>query len=219
VDKRVFAKKVIAILLIAFVIDTAVVVFMNISHYRSKPPRDLPSDTVGMIFFRGSDPTGRFLRRDTLRRANKAVLLYRKGAISMIACIGGARAGHDRLGSEMVKDFLVSRGIPDNKILVDRESYDSRTNCQVVRKLAREYGWPHITLIASPMHNQRLRTIIGKAPLDNVQVFYSSYSYLDCNPSLSWKELWVDTHYEWLAYAAEFILPDVLYSRAIRLIR
>lgn len=218
-DKRILAKKGIAILLIAFLIDTAGVVLMNISHYRSKPPKDLPPDTVGMIFFRGSDPTGRFLRRDTLRRANKAVLLYQKGAISMIACIGGARAGHDRLGSEMVRDFLVSRGIPKNKILVDRESYDSRTNCQVVRKMAREYRWPHITFIASPMHNQRLRTIIGKAPLDNVQVFYSSYSYLDCNPSLSWKELWVDTHYEWLAYAAEFLLPDVLYSRAIRLIR
>ena len=196
------------------------VVIMNISHYCSQPTQDFPSETVGIIFFRGSDPTGRTLRRDTLRRANKAMDLYRAGHIEMMACIGGARAGHHVSGSQLVKDYLVSKGVPVNKILVDRESYDSKTNWLAVKKLALEHGWSHITLIASPMHNQRLRKIVGAAPLDGVvRVFYSSYSYNNCDPPLFWKELWVDTHYECLAYAAGFILPDVLYSKVISIIR
>lgn len=218
-DKRASVKKGMAILLIALVIDSAGVVLMNIPHYQARFPEEFPPNTVAMIFFRGSDPTGRFLRRDTLRRANKAVRLYQKGDIDMIACIGGARPGLHAYGSELVKDYLISRGVPDHKIVVDRKSYDSGTNWQAVSQLAQKHKWKHITLIASPMHDQRLRSIIAEAPLDNVAVFHSPYAYLGCEPPLSWKELWIDTHYEWLAYAAEFILPDEVYSRAIRWIR
>ncbi len=197
-------------------IDMAGVVLMNIPHYRSRFPESFPADTVGMVFFRGYDKTGRFLSPDTLRRAHEALRLYKQGAISTIVCIGGARPWRETFGSRIVKDYLVSRGVPGEKIVVDMESSDSRTNWQVVRRLAGERGWEHIVLIASPMHNQRLRTVVAAAPLNNGKVFYSSYSYAGCEPPLPWKELWVDTHYEWLAYAAEFIFPESFYLQAVR---
>lgn len=212
-------RKILVVLFVACVIDTAGVIIMNIPYYRLCLPANFPPDTAGMVFFRGFDATGQFLSPDTLRRANEALRLYREGAIGMIACIGGARPGRDIFGSRVVKNYLVSRGVPAEKIEVDIESYDSRTNWQVVRRLAREHGWAHVTLIASPMHSRRLRSVVAAAPLEHGEIFYSPYSYAGCEPPLYWKELWVDTHYEWLAYIAEFILPESLYSPAVRRLR
>ncbi|MFA5260617.1 MAG: YdcF family protein [Candidatus Omnitrophota bacterium] len=216
---KTFGKKGILVLLIVCVLDVTGVVVMNLPHSCSRFSGDFPADTAGMVFFRGFDETKRFLSPDTLRRANEAVRLYQKGSVSMIACIGGARPGRDVFGSQVVKDYLVSRGIPGEKIVVDRESFDSRTNWQVARRLARDHGWEHVTLIASPMHNQRLKKVVAAAPLDHGKVFYSAYSYAGCEPPLSWKELWIDTHYEWLAYTAEFILPEPFYTQAVRQLR
>ena len=200
-------------------IDLAGVCVMNIPHYRSRSADILPAGAVGMIFFRGFDEAKPFLSPDTLRRANEAVRLYQKGIVAMIACIGGARPEKNLFGSELVKNYLVSRGIPGEKIVADRESFDSQTNWQVVRKLTRDRGWRDIVLVASPMHNRRLRKVVAAAPLEEGKVFYNSYSYGDCDPPLSWKELWLDTHYEWLAYVAEFVLPEPFYRQAVRQVR
>ncbi len=216
---KTLCRKFVFILVLVCGIDTAGVLITNIPYYCPGLPAEFPPDTAGMVFFRGFDATGRFLSPDTLRRANKALRLYRAGAIGVIACIGGARPGRDVFGSQVVKDYLVSRGIPDEKVAVDKESYDSRTNWQVVRNLALEHGWNHVTLIASPMHSRRLRSVVAAAPVEHGEIFYSPYSYIDCEPPLSGKELWVDTHYEWLAYIAEFILPESVYSQAVRRLR
>ena len=216
---KAFFKKSITVLLILGAADLAGVVLMNYPLSRSRSSDTVPLNTAGMVFFRGFDETRHSLSPDTLRRANEALRLYQKGTVSVIACIGGARPWSNEYGSQNVKDYLVSRGVPGEKIVVDRESSDSQTNWQVVRRLARDQGWKQVTLIASPMHNQRLKKIVAAAPLAAEKIFYSSYSYADCEPPLSWTELWIDTHYEWLAYTAEFILPEALYRSSVRLVR
>ncbi len=211
-------KKVFFVLIILAFLDVLAVALTHKPYFDSYSSEKLPAESVGIIFFRGFDETYTFLSSDTLRRSNEAVRLYNAGEIREIACIGGARLNKNLYGSRIVKDYLISQGIPAEKIYVDMFSYDSGTNWQVVRDLVKQRQWTHISLIASPLHNKRLRRLVKDYPVNSI-VNFSSYSYKFCNPKVPWEELWVDTHYEWLAYFAEFILPDQCYKTAIRQLR
>ena len=128
------------------------------------------------------------LEGDGFFRFQKAVELYEKGLASKIVFSGNIIDKH--YGSfpfNEIKPYLLKEGIPENIIIHEDKSTNTREQAIEVVKMAVEMGWKKLALIASHEHQYRayltfLREvldtgcglIIYNAPVRNLKWFVDS---------------------------------------------
>ena len=128
------------------------------------------------------------LEGDGFFRFQKAVELYEKGLASKIIFSGNIIDKH--YGSfpfNEIKPYLLKEGIPENIIIHEDKSTNTREQAIEVVKMAVEMGWKKLALIASHEHQYRayltfLREvldagcdlIIYNAPVRNLNWFVDS---------------------------------------------
>lgn len=171
---------------------------------------------AGLIFFRDFNSDHTDIGPDSKRRLNQILELYRTGTIQEIGCIGGARIGQQLYGSVFMKNHLVKAGVPLIAVWADQDSYDSRTNWQVARKLIQQRAWRHVFVVASPLHSRRLQSIISRDGIPGVEFSYAPYSYRQSHPSLTVWEAWREVHLETLAVLANTLIPAHMYPAVIK---
>ena len=57
------------------------------------------------------------------------------------------------------KTVLTDRGVPENVIILDQSSNNSRAEAAVGRRLAESHGWKKVIVISDPPHLRRLQSI------------------------------------------------------------
>ncbi|WP_019119433.1 YdcF family protein, partial [Brevibacillus massiliensis] len=109
---------------------------------------------------------------DRLRyRLEKAVELYEGGYLPYII-VSGAE-GFDE--AEVMKQYLVQKGIPSDKILTDSMGFNTRMTAENTRKIADDMGFQSVMVITQFYHISRTKLAFSKAGFADVYSAHANY--------------------------------------------
>lgn len=107
-------------------------------------------------------------------RLNKAIELYEKGYFEYIIVSGGiGKEGYDE--AEIMKIYLVEKGIPEDKILVDSDGYNSLMTAQNAKNIMNKMNFDNITIITQFYHISRTKLAFEKMDIENVYSAHADY--------------------------------------------
>jgi uncharacterized SAM-binding protein YcdF (DUF218 family) len=158
------------------------------------------------------------LGQETLRRVNFTARMFERGAFDHIVCAGGARPSKDAYGSKLMRDWFLAAGIPADRVFLEKRSYDTRSNLEEGIRIVRERGWSTAWLVSSPLHIFRIKETT-QDPGGSLSLFPAAYSYRDCRPEMHRVALWLQTHYEWVSWLLQGILPARTYEKMVATLR
>jgi len=179
---------------------------------------NIPKAPVAAVLVNNFDKETGELGPETLRRLDHVLDLYQEEKISYILCVGGARPRFGVFGSESMRQFLIDKGIPEGRVFLEKKSFDSKTNWQMTYKTVKHHGWDKLIAVSSPFHLHRFRRIIRDDPKRRLNVFYSPYSIKYAHPPMTYIDVWMQVHYEWLAHFSQ-LLPEKMYNKMIKQMR
>lgn len=166
---------------------------------------------VGIVFYADFDRNGE-LGAESRRRADAAAALFRSGAIPRLIAVGGRRHHPDRFGSVLVGERLQQLGVPATAITVDRHSFDTVGNWQQAVKMLHQQRLQRPLLISSSLHLARIRFIAAEPFPIALAASQPLTTALRQRPL----QTWLDTHREWLAWAAMALLPASLHQQWVQ---
>jgi len=140
---------------------------------------------VAVVFY-GDTIKGHSIGSDTKRRLNHVLFLFEQQKVQNIICVGGSKISSNFKGSNMMKKYLVKRGIPEHVVWADQSSYDTSSNWQEALKIMKANGWKEALAVSSAVHLKRIMKMID---LTKRKVIPSSYSYQTCKVSHLFREL------------------------------
>ncbi len=125
---------------------------------------DIPKNKVGLLL-----GTAKYLSSGQLNlfykyRIDAAVKLYKAGKVEFIL-VSGDNSRKDYDEPTTIKNDLVSKGIPAEKIFLDYAGF--RTLDSIVRSKA-IFGQEKLTVISQPFHNERALFIASKKGVDAI---------------------------------------------------
>jgi vancomycin permeability regulator SanA len=174
-------------------------------------PSNLPAMDAAVVFFESMD--GDSLSAGSEARVADALALYRSGRVRALFVVGGRRAGR-RPGSVLMAERLAAGGVSPDSIVVDSESFDSRTNWRAARQIARLHAADSLVLVSAPYHLERLVRVAQDSSV--TLAFYAQSADRDSD---SWGDHWLIAHREGLARAADAVLPRARYDGLVRRMR
>ena len=127
------------------------------------PPRD-----VGMVL--GAKADGGRPSAFLAARLDLALELFAGGRIKAVLVSGDglARANHE---TDVMRDYLIERGVPADKIVADPAGFDTYDSCVRARDV---YGVRELTVITQDYHLGRAITVCSMVGVDAVGVGDSS---------------------------------------------
>ncbi len=119
---------------------------------------------------------------DTRARADKALILYRQSFINKIICTGGIfQKGQQISIANLMKDYLIAKGVPRNDILSETKSVETVENIKFSFSLLKQQNFfknlknteqLRLVLISEPNHLRRIEIIahayLAKYKLDTL---------------------------------------------------
>ena len=100
-------------------------------------------------------------RREMRARAAAAAVAWRWGADRVLTLEARLR-GQQRSGSDLVIEDLLSFGVPEHAIVVDRTSRSTRDEALLAYEHARRLGLRHLTVVTHGYHVERARRIVDE---------------------------------------------------------
>jgi uncharacterized SAM-binding protein YcdF (DUF218 family) len=205
------ARKAIWIIAIVLVADVGWILgLLSWSHMITAEPNSAV-DGIAVLYADSGSSISR-----TVRSLDRALALRRNYTSALILCIGGNRARTERHWGTAMASYLENRSIPKDAIILDRVSYDTRSNLRMLNALAQEYSLRHIVVIAHPAHAPRVhfqsRQLSLSQPIHIV--------YPEPLPGMleSLRDIWVSTHHEMLAWPS-LLLPESFVDALLRRLR
>lgn len=114
--------------------------------------KELPEPADAIIWLQG----------DRFDRGPKALELFSQGYASQIVLTGNnifigqeSRPGEHNVSLDEMRAWLVERGVPADRILVEDQSMNTRCQAEHVIDMANANNWNTILLVASPYHQLR----------------------------------------------------------------
>ena len=178
---------------------------------------EIKESDVTVVFF-GDYSKNLGLGTETLKRLKHTFDLFICGKTENIVCVGGS--GLVKIcgvsGAQLMHDYLVKNGVPEENVLFDTASYDSYTNWEEARRIISSHEWSSITLVSSSLHLYRLAKFVRDDTLD---ISFSPYSdeCLESFKNFFYTRRWI--HHEWIAITARKIFPDPYYRKLLIAIR
>lgn len=150
--------------LVWFVTHTAIILVDGLTDDNQK------SD-LGVIFGNKVNPDGTLSER-LMKRCDKGVELYKDSLIARIVVSGGlGKEGYEE-GTKMY-EYLLSKGVPPAKILIDNNGNTTEATVTNVKKMNLN---PHsITVITQYYHVSRAKLAFRKAGFKNVYGTHAAY--------------------------------------------
>lgn len=144
----IFSVVIVSILLIIIISEN--IIKAN-EDYCYDDINELPGNKVGMVL-----GTSKYIGKGWMNyyyqyRIDAAVDLYKSGKIKYVL-ISGDNSQHSYNEPKFIKDDLIKRGIPKNKIYLDYAGF--RTFDSVIRS-KKIFGQEKITIISQRFHNER----------------------------------------------------------------
>ncbi len=161
--------------------------------YAYLPPSEVKADAV-VILSAGiqegaPQPFGcAALSGVSVERAAEAARLYRKYNLPLVITGGAAFSRGSEAGA--IKQYLVSLGVPENRMLTEERARDTSENALFSKRLCDEKGYRRIVLVTSAYHMRRSVWAFEKAGFRDIvpwPVGYSSATggqtcWMDCLP-------------------------------------
>ena len=149
-----------SILLLWFTAHTAYVVYVG----TSKPVRQAD---VAVVFGTAVLPSGK-MSKGLEQRVYTALTLFQKGMVGKIVVTGGKSwSGHNE-GSAM-RDYLVAKGVPADKIIVDNDGNDTWASVENLQRLQQKHGFQSVIAVSHYYHLARIKTSLQRAGFTDVQ--------------------------------------------------
>jgi uncharacterized SAM-binding protein YcdF (DUF218 family) len=109
---------------------------------------------------------------DNNARIEKGAQLWKEGWADTIIFSGAAAEG-DVSNAKAMKRIAVSKGVPDEDILIEEKSKTTLDNAQMSAVLITELGFKSIILVTSPYHQRRTYELFKKS-LPDVKIVNQS---------------------------------------------
>ena len=165
---KTWIRKVKVIILIAlslFAISAGLIIWDGLTD-------DLEQADVGLVFGNKVMPSGEPSAR-LLSRLNRTIQLYSTSYFEKIIVSGGlGREGFDE--ALVMKDYLVSQGIPESNVLVDNNGMNTFMTVENSLKIMEEENLSSVMVISNYFHIPRIKLACGKFGLGSV---YSAHAY------------------------------------------
>lgn len=148
----------------------------------------------------------------TSRSLERAATLFSDNPGAIVFCIGGNRPRSGRHWGTLMRDYLVPRGVPIDKVTCDTTSFDTRTNVQSIARLAQDHAVKSIHVIAHPAHVPRVAHYLSTLPST-----ISAHVMLPISHASPWTgriDFFLAAQHELLAWGA-MLLPTRLHEAAL----
>lgn len=99
-------------------------------------------------------------------RLEQAVNLYEEGVAPEIITVGGKQEGDVYTEAASGKNYLISRGVPEDSITAVEEGSDTLRSIEAVSAEMTAQGMRSAVLVSDPWHSLRTRTMARDAGLD-----------------------------------------------------
>lgn len=132
-------------------------------------PEDLRADAIVVLGNRPpTDEHGRVMP-ETERRVQRGVEVYNDGLAPLVVMTGG-RAPRGDIEAEVMKNFAVELGVPEDAIRLETESRNTIENARFTKQLLSGDGGaerrPQVILVTSPYHLGRAEHLFDCAGFD-----------------------------------------------------
>jgi vancomycin permeability regulator SanA len=115
------------------------------------------------------------------RRLERALDLYRKGAIKAIFVSGG-RGSEGFEEADVMRAVLVRSGVPAGVIVVDRAGNNTRLTAIHARRLMQERGWQSAVVISQYYHVPRAKLALKQEGVKHVSGAAAEYRFAWTDP-------------------------------------
>ena len=146
--------------------------------YSYLPPAELKADAIvllsGGIQEGAPEPFGMLeLTGVSLERTLAAARIYRKYKLPVIVTGGSLFAARSEAGA--MKEYLVSLGVPREKIIAEERARDTWENALFSKKICDEKGYKRIAIVTSAYHMRRAVLSFEKAGFENAVPYPAAY--------------------------------------------
>ena len=153
---------------------------------------------------------------ESLRRVHYGIKLFKEGYAPHMIFAGGSRPSHNIYGSKLMAHYVQECGVPPDRIHYEVKSNDSTSNWEESYKILKEYQWNSVLLVSSPLHLQRVRTLINH---HGSTIYYVPVPQEGCDPPLTFFDHWISLHYNGTSYLSYCLLPPSMYRNLINMLR
>jgi uncharacterized SAM-binding protein YcdF (DUF218 family) len=99
-------------------------------------------------------------------RLNHSIYLYKEQKIGKIILTGGYGKNQDRADSELAKEYLLNEGIPNEAILVEKQSRYTIENLKEAKKIMDSLNFKSALIISDPLHMKRSIELAKKLKIE-----------------------------------------------------
>lgn len=100
-------------------------------------------------------------------RLDRAIELFQSGIVNNIIVSGGlGREGHEE--ADVMRDYLLGRGIPAEKIFVDRNGYDTYETARSTKAIMDAHAFKSVVVVSHYYHLPRAVVTFGRFGIHEV---------------------------------------------------
>lgn len=145
--KILIASGTVIFLLVVFALSVAISIW-NYGKVDEKQPSDV-AIVLGAAISNGEvSPVYR-------ERINHGIYLYENGYVDYIILTGGFGEGSYKSDSQVAKEYALSQGVPDDKILIEEKSTITEENLEFSKEIMDEKGLSTAIIVSDPLHMKR----------------------------------------------------------------
>ncbi len=133
--------------------------------YSSADVAAVPATPVTMVLGAGVDAPGR-PSRFLAARLDLALDLYRRG-LTQVILVSGANPSHDYDEPTAMRDYLIARGVPAERIVADFAGLDTYDSCARAQRI---FGVDRLLVVSQSYHLPRALAICRELGLDALGV-------------------------------------------------
>jgi vancomycin permeability regulator SanA len=165
-NKKRKVKVIILVALILFAIASGLIIWDGLTD-------ELGSADVGILFGNQVLPSGEPSAR-LYSRLNKAIDLYSDNYFEKIIVSGGlGKEGHDE--ALVMKEHLISQGIPENNILVDSNGLNTYMTVENSINIMEENNFTNAMVISNYFHLPRIKMACNRFGIESVYSAHAHY--------------------------------------------
>lgn len=101
-------------------------------------------------------------------RINHSKYLFDKHLVDKIIVTGGFGVGQKYADSEIAKRYLISQGVPENVILIEKHSKYTIENLVEAKKIMDSLGYNSALLVSDPLHMKRASNFSKKLNINTL---------------------------------------------------
>ena len=146
---KILLGSVVVVLFLSIAIASAIAVSIwNYGEVDEKAPADVAIVLGAAISDGEVSPVYR-------ERINHAITLYEEGTVDFIILTGGFGEGSYKSDSQIAKEYALSQGVPEEKILIEEKSTITEENLEFSKEIMVDNNLETAIIVSDPLHMKR----------------------------------------------------------------